>query len=992
MAPERIKAQIREMASKGVGSFIICARQGLSIPYLSKLWFDRVRFAVETAKYLGLQVWLYDEQPYPSGISGGRVVLDHPEFEAKELEPTIHVVEGGKDWSCDLPWGELVCALAYPVYGQNMDWSQPVDLSENIGQLFRQEVFHRTGLTAYNRKRFLACDSYYRLDWTVPKGTWKVFVFQQVPVRKHKYFDRFVDPLNSDAIAYFIETTHERYAKELGSEFGKTVQGIFTDEIHPTGFEANRIPWSPLLPQLFQKRCGYRLCERLPELICSKGPGSAAYRYDVMNTVVESFIESYDRQVASWCKQKGIRYIGEKPILRSKQLSHFDIPGIDAGHQKAGGRPDILPSRYRANAKILASAAHFYKKDRALCECFHSIGWGMDLQDMKWMYDWLAIQGVDLFVNHAYYYTTDALTKHDAPPSSFVQMPWWAAQGKLSEYADALMALKVGKQRVVRVLMLDPITSSWTFDAGQSEAKEQFLQSFADLQTALFLAHIDFWVVDPTLLADATIVDRGLVLGGEHFDAMVLPALRNIEKVALSVLTNLAKAGGAIYSYRELPSESIDGQTPTQLKAFARAFRENPRAVCAPSVQALVQGLERDGLRDWSVQTDGVENPALHGVLLKHGKTLSCFVQNIGPKRQQAQIRAGFTGHELYPDGQQAPVAFAPFESRHFLLQPAAKPDSSIKPTCLSLPRTGWMVQALHDNSLRLDLWYLQTDDDIRPQLVHASPLVDQLSEGQFLVRLEREDHFGTPKTLSFPVSCCRYTTSFEATEGMDLQVRIEVNGIRGDWQLRVNDTELPASLFYEVAEIGAHYLEAPLTAHAGTNSIVIEVQNAGSGGGLLNPVYIQGAFLVHKVNGDWCVSPRLPPQGQSASQTPEGSLVLGQTVEAGLPFYSGVLNYTQTVELPEQGGGGQSLCIDDSDFRSSCELVLDGTSLGTLSWHPFVWPVTVPIKPGLHELVVRVLTTRLGYFEGQVYNPGFDCYQDVCVPSQQQRYPGSSS
>ena len=79
MNAEEIIHQIREMAEKGVGGFFICARQGLEVAYLSEQWFQLVAVAVETARQYGLHTWLYDEYPYPSGMSGGEVILQHPE-------------------------------------------------------------------------------------------------------------------------------------------------------------------------------------------------------------------------------------------------------------------------------------------------------------------------------------------------------------------------------------------------------------------------------------------------------------------------------------------------------------------------------------------------------------------------------------------------------------------------------------------------------------------------------------------------------------------------------------------------------------------------------------------------------------------------------------------------------------------------------------------------------------------------------------------------
>ena len=40
--------------------------------------------AVAEAKRLGLHFWIYDEYNWPSGIAGGKVLRDHPEFQVTE--------------------------------------------------------------------------------------------------------------------------------------------------------------------------------------------------------------------------------------------------------------------------------------------------------------------------------------------------------------------------------------------------------------------------------------------------------------------------------------------------------------------------------------------------------------------------------------------------------------------------------------------------------------------------------------------------------------------------------------------------------------------------------------------------------------------------------------------------------------------------------------------------------------------------------------------
>lgn len=104
ISDEEIINQLSEMHDKGLGGAFICARQGLKIPYLSKEWFNKIQFASEKAKDFGLEVWLYDEYPYPSGMSGGEVLQQNPDDEHKILEHKRIELEDGGNFEVNLGW------------------------------------------------------------------------------------------------------------------------------------------------------------------------------------------------------------------------------------------------------------------------------------------------------------------------------------------------------------------------------------------------------------------------------------------------------------------------------------------------------------------------------------------------------------------------------------------------------------------------------------------------------------------------------------------------------------------------------------------------------------------------------------------------------------------------------------------------------------------------------------------------------------------------
>ena len=62
----------------GAAAVCLHPRCGLTVPYGGTDWFDLIRRTTEKCAKAGLQVWLYDEDPYPSGAAGGRVFFERP--------------------------------------------------------------------------------------------------------------------------------------------------------------------------------------------------------------------------------------------------------------------------------------------------------------------------------------------------------------------------------------------------------------------------------------------------------------------------------------------------------------------------------------------------------------------------------------------------------------------------------------------------------------------------------------------------------------------------------------------------------------------------------------------------------------------------------------------------------------------------------------------------------------------------------------------------
>jgi len=1014
MRDEEIARQISEMAQQGINGFFIHPRQGLTVPYLSEEWFRKVRIAVDEAKKFKLEVWLYDEYPYPSGVSGGQVISDHPEFEAKSLQRQTIETSGYQNVELDLPWGQIMHAYAYPFKDCRIVWEKKINLASYIGTGYKENIFQLSGLTHYNKKRYFTGVPIKKLYWKVPEGEWHIEIITQTTVEHFKYFGKYIDPLNPDAITYYIKTTHEKYREHLSDEFGKTIKGIFTDEI--TAFP-NDLPWSPTLPEQFLRRNGYSLNDNLPALYVHMTEKTNKVRYDYWNTVTELFIQNYEIPVHEWCKKNDLLYVGEKPILRSKQLKYFDVPGIDTGHQKAGSVPCIADSNYRANGKIVASAAHFYDKPAALCECFHSIGWGMTMQDMKWIFDWLAIQGISWFVPHAFFYTTDALTKHDAPPSLFYQAPYWGNTSLLAEYADKITEVMNGSKRKVNILLLDSVTSQWTSMGEKQEVRKRLKEDSSSLQKTLLSHHLDYYIIDPDLLEQCEIEDQCIQLKGEKFSLLILPPMLNIENYAFEKIKEYIERGGNIIGTLCLPIEQIDNVSNLEdafsglfgidageaYKVYIRGYENSDKSLTidnfeqggcyfASSIEILPKIVEKLIPKDISVKLSGEvgqESNILSAIYERESKTY-CFLINISGydhnvnisirsgsllpyKLTQIPLGLGEDEWIFYKQEGEVisfPLEFCPYQSYLLVLErnlEGQHEQTVMLSNRMALDLSGiWEISVDRMNSLRLGTWNFSLLGNSMEGLVECQPIINQISELGFPLPVNLKEHFGCPKEIAFPSLKCSYRTTFHldaVAVNTPVFLVLEPGSIEGEWHIEVNgyrinqedlqnrEIFLPTNLATEISSC----------LKPGINEIFVRVNTHHVHDGLLNPIYLCGNFSVHKDAGvnNWRIA-----SFQKAGK-------IGEMSTNGLPFYAGVIRYKKMFKLNTDSiENVLELSIKDTFFQDVLEMFVNGHSAGIRAWLPYNYRVYKScLKPGMNEIELRVSTTLLGLFEGQYFD-----------------------
>ncbi|MCE9616040.1 MAG: hypothetical protein K8T26_17350 [Lentisphaerae bacterium] len=490
-----ILRQIGEFHAQGCAGFIPHARIGLSrrIGYLTPAYFRVLRVAVEEASRLSMKVVLYDEASYPSGSAHGRVVAENPAYASRCLIAVQQAVCGP------------VSGYWRPNPGRGLDDRLLTvmavrETSDGVGD---PQSLTRLPLLPHELIRYDLPAGNWRLVsvWSVPSGGSIRGVFADeddgaagAPAA--------ADILNPDAVACFIRHTHEQFLQHIGDHFGHTIPAMFTDEPCPLGRNPRRGPapyafTSGLLEELQPRWDGDILCW-LPALWLDLGARGAAFRQAYGDTVHDRLNRVYYGALAAWCDSHGLALTGHPE--RSDEmgaLACFQWPGQDmVWRYVTPAGTSALAGPHSTAAKAAHSAAVLAGRRFNAAEILGAYGWQLTLDETKWLFDWHAVRGNNLFFPHAFFYSIRDRRAFESEPDLGIHNVWWPYWGALSAYVRRLCALFSDGEEVLDVgVVVDADSLPWRAAA------------------ALFQTQTNFVYVDVETLCAAELVDGGLRLG-----------------------------------------------------------------------------------------------------------------------------------------------------------------------------------------------------------------------------------------------------------------------------------------------------------------------------------------------------------------------------------------------------------------------------------------------------------------------------------------------
>jgi len=554
MSYEEMEYQLKEFYDKGIPGIFIHARFGIKdgTGYLTDDWFERVKFTVEKAQEIGLQVWVYDEYNWPSGTAGQQVMKEDPDLTQRYLELIVQDING-----------------KYFTFLEGTD-SRYVDMEQSepiYACAISEEDFNNGNPDFIDLMPLLSFDKV--ITWEAPEGKWKLFYFIE---RKASWY---IDTLDEDSTKKFLELTHERYKKAMGGSFEGKIGGFYTDEPAMHYFEVGKdnyiIPWSKKMFKIFKEYNGYDLKPHLPKLFYNIGPDTHKVRYDFWSTLTKQYEKAYYMQIANWCKENNVAFTGHllfEEWLRMHArsggnlfhyLRHFDVVGVDHLYPRVGTRE--MPEEHVA-LKIGSSAAHQFGSTRLLCESFGGIYWDVTMERMKWIADWEYVLGVNLLNPHGFHYSIEGERKRDWPPSQFYHHTWWKYYGLFNDYISRLSYILSGGKHVAPVAILYPMSSMWAnyTPQGRDHASAAIEFDFVYLTDTLLRLHVDYDYIDEDTLKDVSVKDGKLCINGEEYSLLILPPVTHLKASTLEKIEEFYKAGGKLLADTLLPYECIEGK------------------------------------------------------------------------------------------------------------------------------------------------------------------------------------------------------------------------------------------------------------------------------------------------------------------------------------------------------------------------------------------------------------------------------------------------
>ncbi len=925
LSDDQIRLTLQDLAGQHVKQAFVHPRPGLMTPYLSERWFQLWQVALDEAERLDMNLWIYDENSYPSGFAGGWVPKLMPESRGRGLK--FEVVK------------------------------KPANLGEETIGVYAIRGETSTNITEQARSgQFPAADRYL------------VVRLARAPDSPWTGGGPYVDLLHPGVTEKFIEVTLEPYRKRFGDQFGRRIPGWFTDEPHLAPFGLPH--WSDHLAAAFQERWGYDLVEHLASLHLEVGDWRRV-RHNYFQLLLEQFIDRWARPCYEYCEKHHLEFTGHYWEHGWPGAGHGgDNMAMYAWHQRPA--IDNLMNQYSEDVngqfgntrtvKELSSVANQLGRNRTLCEAYGAGGWDLRFEDMKRIGDWLYVLGVNTLDEHLSYVTIRGTRKRDHPQSFSYHTPWWSDYHVMADYFTRLSAALSHGEQIHRILVLEPTTSAWMYQPAPSgrEAMMDIGHQFQAVINALERDQVEYDLGCEDIIArhgSVAVDGPALVVGERRYHTLVVPPrTENLNGPTARLLEQWTAAGGRVLCCGEPPAR-VDGCRSDRIQQAAG--RPAWQMTTADELPKKLLALSDDGFAIRRADKD-------EGILFHMRRVLDDGELLMLVNTSIEHPSAGTVQSPAHGVEQWVP------ETGEIQAYPFTKSDQGLQ-FSFDLPPCGSLLVFLADQSRATAPPEKPATAAIEPA---GPPAIRRI--GPNVLPLDYVDITagGESKKGMYCYNATQFlfqkfgwaknpwdhavqfrdeiiSKEFPADSGFQIAYRFQIADRVPDeleivierpdlYTIRCNGQTLQARPDAWWLDRAFGRIELSKAAKVGENVVVLESPRM--------TVFheVEAAYVL----GDFSLSPQ--PSGWKI--VPAASVQLGPWDKQGMPFYAEGVVYEQTFEISQPAG--RYVFTVGSWYGSVGEVLVDGKSAGHLVSRPWEVDVTDYLHPGRNVIQLRVVGT----------------------------------
>ena len=376
------------------------------------------------------------------------------------------------------------------------------------------------------------------------------------------YFDVnpfYVDVLDKKVVAAFVEYAYKPYYEE----YGNRIEGFFTDEPQVS---RNGIPWSFVYDKEYNMRYGEDINEHLEELFLPVGDYKNT-RVKFWKMITDLFSENFMKQIYDKCGEWGLKLTGHL-VLEEDLLIQLTTNGACMPHYEymhIPGMDWLGRNIYDCLAPMqVSSVCDQLGIKQCLSETFALCGHNVSFAELKGIYEWQMVHGINLLCQHLEGYSIRGIRKRDYPPAMYRQQPWWTEYKAFVDAMSRESLVLAESKKCADVLIIHPQTTAWSmYDGMNAEVVENekikgVNDKLLSVMKTLEREHIMYHLGDETIMERHAKVENGkIIIGEQSYSYVIDSACEILLPLTRELLDEFESQGGKIITAEELPANDV---------------------------------------------------------------------------------------------------------------------------------------------------------------------------------------------------------------------------------------------------------------------------------------------------------------------------------------------------------------------------------------------------------------------------------------------------